>query len=411
VTPTILLLGIGVLAAAMLLAGSTAARAIARAELRNYVELQLAGSEPRDTALARPTYVAVTAGAALALLLALLGTIIGGQAHGSWSVALVYMMVVLGAIVILGLVLGQAIARRWSARVAPLLLPTVRVSSLLTRPLTSAARALARAAQSAPPLSVATEGVEDLLREEEMDSRGGDRDIEILSGVLQFGDATLHDVMTPRTEVFAVDALLPARAVAEAVAQAGYSRVPVFRESLDEVVGMIHVFDLLKAKSQDTLPIRPVAQAPATRLCSDMLVEMLRTRAHLVVVLDEFGGTAGIVTLEDVLEELVGDIRDEHDEPAAINAVETGGRARVFNAAVELEEIGRVFGVSLGDNTQTLGGYLLRALGRIPVAGERFRVGRLELVIIEAEVSRVQRVLVQRTETATPVDLPAVPES
>ncbi|MGH7648187.1 MAG: transporter associated domain-containing protein, partial [Gemmatimonadaceae bacterium] len=179
------------------------------------------------------------------------------------------------------------------------------------------------------------------------------------------------------------------------------------------IIGMLHVFDVLETGGHRAPPIRQVAHAPLTTPLSTVLFEMLRAQRHLAVVLDEFGGTAGIVTLEDLLEELVGDIRDEHDEPAAADqAAGAERRPMVLDASTPLEDVERRAGLPLGgdsDRTQTLGGAIVRALGRIPAVGERFRLGDHELTVVDAEPSRIRRVLVQRVESARPVDLKATP--
>jgi putative hemolysin len=123
--------------------------------------------------------------------------------------------------------------------------------------------------------------------------------------------------MTPRSEVFAIDERIRGPELALRIAQSRYSRVPIYRETLDNVVGMIHAFDVLKDTEGYDVRLRSVADVPATARCNDSLFEMLRGRRHLAVVRDATGRLAGIVTLEDLLEELVGDIRDEHDEPGA----------------------------------------------------------------------------------------------
>ncbi|HEV2181131.1 MAG TPA: transporter associated domain-containing protein, partial [Gemmatimonadaceae bacterium] len=166
-----------------------------------------------------------------------------------------------------------------------------------------------------------------------------------------------------------------------------------------------------KTAGQRPAPIRQVAHAPLTTRLSTVLYEMLRAQRHLAVVLDEFGGTAGIVTLEDLLEELVGDIRDEHDEPAA--AAPTAGadqRPVVLEASTPLDEVEQRAGLALGsdgDRPQTLGGAIVRSLGRIPGTGEHFRLGDYELTIVDAEPARIRRVLVQRAESARALDLKA----
>jgi putative hemolysin len=153
-------------------------------------------------------------------------------------------------------------------------------------------------------------------------------EIAIISGVVEFGEKTLGDVVTPLTDVFALDQGLPPRDAAARLAQSNYSRVPVYRGSLDDVLGMVHVFDFLKAEPDEWPGLRPIAFAQRDEPCNDFLFRMLRERKHLAVVRDDGGRTCGIVTLEDLLEELVGDIRDEHDEPGAV-AQSSAGRGRL----------------------------------------------------------------------------------
>ena len=132
--------------------------------------------------------------------------------------------------------------------------------------------------------------------------------------------------MTPRSEIFAVEERTPARELARRIAQSAYSRVPIYRESLDIVVGMVHVFDVLKAGGDRWPPVRPVADTGADRPCNELLFQMLRQQLHLAIVRDDAGKCVGLVTLEDLLEELVGDIRDEHDEPTAERAQDSHAR-------------------------------------------------------------------------------------
>src|SRR6267142_5970255 len=119
--------------------------------------------------------------------------------------------------------------------------------------------------------------------------------------------------MTPPTEIVAIEENAPLEEIRLVFAGSGYSRIPVIRGTLDDIIGMLHAFDLFKLKPGDPLPARPVAVTPASRTCGDLLLDMQRERRHLAVVIDEFGGTLGIVTLEDLLEQLVGEIFDEHD--------------------------------------------------------------------------------------------------
>ncbi|MGH7718709.1 MAG: hemolysin family protein, partial [Gemmatimonadaceae bacterium] len=292
----------------------------------------------------------------------------------------------------------------------PVLVPPLRAVSWAMAPLLRAGRAVAAALDRRGRIEheVTPDEIADLLREGELEGIGEPQEIEIITGIVMFGEKVVLDVMTPRTEVYAVDESMDPREMARAIAASGYSRVPVMRGSLDEIVGVVHVFDVLAAGGERMPALRQVAHTPGSKPCSEMLFDMLRGQRHLAVVLDEFGGTAGIVTLEDVLEELVGEINDEHDEPAAVDPA-AAARAAVFDAQTDLEEVARRFGVEVtrdvAARVQSLGGVLLHSLGRIPQVGERFRVSGLELTVVEVERTRVRRVLVQRADASTATEL------
>jgi putative hemolysin len=317
------------------------------------------------------------------------------------------------ALLLVGQLLPRAIARRWASRLLPLLIPMLRVLSTALSPFVRAAQTISR--PFARQAGVVTEDtredeIEDLLREGELEGIGEHAETEIIAGVVRFGEKTVAEMMTPRTQIFAVDEAMHPRELARTIAQAGYSRVPVYRGSIDEVVGMVHVFDVLRTRGEAAPELRPVMHAPATKRCSELLFEMLRERLHLSVVLDEYGGTAGLVTLEDLLEELVGDIRDEHDEPAPSEA-SAPERALVTDGHVPIGDVLSRLGLPLPDTEaadRPLGGVLTRALGRVPAVGERFEVAEMEITVIDAEPARVLRVLVTPLGVSAPValDLP-----
>jgi CBS domain containing-hemolysin-like protein len=222
-----------------------------------------------------------------------------------------------------------------------------------------------------------------------------DGELAMVGGVMAFSARPVREVMTPRTEIVAIEENAPLEEIRLVFAGSGYSRIPVFRGTLDEIIGMLHAFDLFKLQPGDPLPVRPVAVTPASRQCGDLLLDMQRERRHLAVVLDEFGGTLGIATLEDLLEELVGEIFDEHDEevrPAATAApliFETDGN-------LSLEAIEERFGVTLPQSrSTTVGGLLVELAGRIPNAGERFTLRNLEFDVVQASPTRVERLLIR----------------
>ena len=215
-----------------------------------------------------------------------------------------------------------------------------------------------------------------------------------VGGVMTFAQRPVRDVMTPRTALVAVPDGATVADISRAFAESGYSRVPVYRETLDEIVGMVHAFDLFKLQPGDPLPIRPVALAPASRTCGDLLVDMQRERRHLAVVLDEFGGTLGIVTLEDLLRALVGEIYDDDPrqpmvEPARPLLLEVDGSAAVVDVQTRL-------GLPLPSGLAgTIGGRLAELIGRIPVTGERHVLGGIEFDVLQASPNRVERIVIR----------------
>ncbi len=233
----------------------------------------------------------------------------------------------------------------------------------------------------------------------------------MVSGVMTFAEKPVREVMTPRTELVAVAESDSLEDIAQVFAQSGYTRLPVYRGTLDEIVGMLHAFDLFKLRPGDPLPVRPVAIAPASRSCGDLLLDMQRERRHLAVVLDEYGGTAGIVTLEDLLEELVGEIYDEFDEGAR-PAPPAGPVLFEADGATPIAAIEERFELALPRaKTSTVGGLLAELAGRIPAAGERFLVRGLEFEILQASPTRIERVLIRRGAPAPLVLVPAPAEA
>jgi putative hemolysin len=392
-------------------AAATALRSASRMWLRDWVEQQLTGKVTADAYLERLHQLLASSASATALLTILAGIAIGMRPDTDTVTKMIEIVLFGLAVLAFGQLLPRAVARRWSAPLVPVLLPTLRATSTVLSPVQRLATAVAAASvRPATPEQSRREGFEDLLREGQLEGIGEREEIDIITGVVQFGERVLRDVMTPRTAVFAVDAALTPQEMARAIAQSGYSRVPVYRGSLDEIIGVVHVFDVFRDAGERMPPLRPVPHAPATKRVSEMLFDMLRGQFHFAVVVDEFGGTAGIATLEDLLEELVGDIHDEHDEPA-IADVGHSRHAVVLDASMPANEVAARFDATLPDwvedRSQPLAGLLVRALGRIPVVGERFVLGTLELTVVRATATRIQRLLAQRSDAAPAVALRA----
>ena len=299
-------------------AAGTAVRTVSRIWLRHWVESRLKAGGAGEVYIERPQRLLAAAGAGVSLAVFVGGAILGTN-EGTFGAPLAAVVIAAGFVVLLvGQVLPRAIARRWAQRLVPVLLPVLQAVDLLLAPFAALARRVTRALMPEAVRELATaprDTIRDLLRDGELEGVGEREEMAIISGVVEFAGKTAVEVMTPRADVFAVPAELPPDELARRVAQAAYSRVPVYRGSLDDIVGMVHVFDVLKAES-DRPPLHPVASTVTAKPCNELLSEMLRGRRHLAAVRDDAGRTVGIVTLEDLLEELVGDIRDEHDEPS-----------------------------------------------------------------------------------------------
>lgn len=233
-------------------------------------------------------------------------------------------------------------------------------------------------------------------------------DARLLEGVFEFSEKTAREVMTPRTDMVALPAELTLAEAADQVAVAGRSRYPVYGESLDDILGVVHAKDVLAGlRSADVKTVRgalrPAMFVPGTREVEDVLADMKRQKAHLAIVLDEFGGTAGLVTMEDLLEEIVGPIYDEYDQPSGdLRAAATGG-APLIAGATSIRDVNRTFGLELDERDYTtIGGFLFGALGRLPKVGDQVAVKGAVLEIADMEGRRVGKVRVVRRTAGAP---------
>jgi CBS domain containing-hemolysin-like protein len=248
-----------------------------------------------------------------------------------------------------------------------------------------------------------------LVEQTERSGGLGPETAEKLERVFEFTDKRARDVMTPRTDIIA---LRPDQTVAEAmeaIAQSGRSRYPVFREGPDDVVGVVLAKDVLReSRVKPDEPVsdimRPPLFVPGSREVEDVLTDMRRQREHMAIVLDEYGGTAGIVTMEDLLEELVGEIYDEYERRREDGGVPRD--QRVVAGLMSIDEVNRRFGLSLEDDQhQTIGGYVFGRLEKLPAPGDRVNVPGGALEVVTMRGPRVTRLrFIPDDEAGTPGD-------
>jgi putative hemolysin len=301
---------------AWLTAGAMAVRSVSRIWLRHWTERRLRGSEAAVTYLERPHRLLIGASTGVAMTLVLAGVMLGLK-RGEPQL-LIDVAVFVALVVLVGQVLARAVARQWPTSVVPIVVPALRTVEVIAAPILGLGRWAAapfERKRGRLPVGSDREVLHDLLREGELEGVGEREEIAIINGVVEFGEKRVREIMTPRSEVFALDDALDARTLALRIAQSNYSRVPIYHGTVDDVRGMVHAFDVLKAGAESIPPLRPIAIASPDAPCNELLFRMLRERKHLAIVRDPSGVTIGLVSLEDLLEELVGDIRDEHDEP------------------------------------------------------------------------------------------------
>jgi putative hemolysin len=310
-------------------------------------------------------------------------------------------------------VLPMLIARKDPERVVELLLPPFDVAARFVQPLTNALVRLIVDGRRERQAS-AQNGETEELREAAADRPDGtaqqslnERDErKLLQSIVEFGDTLVREVMTPRPDIVAISEDATLEQLQALFREQEYSRIPVYKENLDNILGIVFIKDLLRIteeQSRQGLPalLRPATFVPETKRVSELLKEFQRKQVQLAIVVDEYGGTAGLVTLEDLLEEIVGEIRDEYDVEAE-PVVDEGSGSFVFSAKVNFDEVRERLDVEIEpEGFETVGGYVLTRVGRVPSAGETFEIDGLIVEVLEAERRRIHRVRMRRAPTAS----------
>lgn len=284
--------------------------------------------------------------------------------------------------------------------VRPVIVPTV----FLLRPLAMAAGRLLGRASPALPRLFALEVIPLPEKIGLLGGRGdggaGDEENLIMSSIAHFGETRVRDVMVPRIDIVAIDVAMDREELVPAIIDAGHSRIPVYERSIDRIIGTLHTQDLLvKVLEGEEFSIRTLARdaffVPESKLITELLSEFKVRRQHLAIAVDEYGGTAGIVTLEDVIEELVGEIHDEFDsEEEPVRRLDRD--TALVSARIHVEELNEILGISLPDDVaDTLSGLLYHFIGRVPRVGDRWSHGALSFEIQAVERQRIVRVLVR----------------
>lgn len=233
---------------------------------------------------------------------------------------------------------------------------------------------------------------------------------EMIYSIFELGDTLVREVMVPRIYLSALDVETSLEQAVDALLESRYSRMPVYEETVDHIIGLVYAKDLLKAwragEAMNTLHqvLRPAHFVPEAKRVDELLDEMQAAHVHMAIVVDEYGGVAGLVTLEDIVEEIVGEIRDEYDDEEELHFQEIGGGAYMFLGRVDINEFNEIMQANFPrDDAETLGGFIYSQIGRVPVSGESLQVHGVHLTVEQVSARRIRKVRAERIPAGEPL--------
>ena len=379
---------LGLLVAGISAAVGVAAATVSQHELTRWVAYKLRGSAATAGLLQNPGRTLATANTLTTLGVLLAAGAIPALLAATTATFLGVFTVAVGVPLFIGAsyLVPRVLGRRWAESLVARAVPWMERLGTVLSPFIPRREASTRTTLAA------------LLSSADTAALAGTDEMAVVSGVLAFADRPVRELMAPRTAIVAFPEGMLAAEAAHVLQQSGFSRYSVYRGSLDEVVGVAHTLDLLALAPEAPVHVRPPLTVPATTRAADLMLEMQRGGQHLAVVLDEFGGTAGLVTFDDLLNDLVGELFEPlpaPPAPAAAAPAATTTRIVEMEGNTPVTALTEMLGVSLGAGAQTVGGLLIHALGRIPRAGERFTYQGLEFDVLAASATRVERVAVR----------------
>jgi putative hemolysin len=294
----------------------------------------------------------------------------------------------------------------WAMRLAPYVHTlTVILTPLLVLPLALGRRK----GEAEEPVMTVTE--EELKSMVDAGHEGGvleGDERQMIYSIFELGDTLVREIMLPRIYITALEVSTSLSAAVDALIKSGHSRVPVYEDSVDNILGLLFAKDLLrvwrKGEQIDSLKrlLRPATFVPEAKKVDELLEEMQEGHVHMAMVVDEYGGIAGLVTLEDIFEEIVGEIQDEYDQSEEAPYTQVGEGEYVFQGRVDLRDFNEVMGSQLPtEETETLGGFIYEHVGRVPSTGESLQVGDISLTIEQVTGRRIRKVRAKKQPAET----------
>lgn len=394
--------------------------------LRDFVHARLAEemerrnlAQYRDSILNNvPDYVFISATIRLIVnMVVLIGVLrLFENTHLSLELQYLFALLITGVLTFFCAVLiPHAVSRHAPEQIIILFIPLLHVCRTIFSPAVGlmrfADKTVARLVDKLPEEQTQEVDQEILQAVEQGEQRGvvDETERQIIESVIEFRDRSAGQIMTPRTEMVALPVTARLEEVKAALEESGHSRLPVYENSIDDIVGVLHARDLLQhlGQSSGSFDLRAALHnafyVPESKPLRDLLQDFRLQKIHMAIVLDEFGGTAGLVTIEDVLEQLVGELADEHESSEAM-LKKIDENTFEADAGIGIPELNRLASLSLPEDAgyETLGGFASVALGHVGHAGESFKHSGHLFTIIEAEPQRIHRVKIQLAPVATP---------
>jgi putative hemolysin len=330
--------------------------------------------------------------------------------EASYPVAFV-LVIFLAAIVMLifAELVPETIALQYSERLALWLAPPLAVISVVAMPMVhlmvwlsnSISRLFGAQPRGDMPF-VTEEEIKTLVDAGEEEGVIQEEEKEMIYSILELGDTLAREVMVPRIDVVALDVNAPMLEALDTIMEVGHSRIPVYEETIDNVQGLLYAKDLLPylREGRNDVPLKSILRQayfiPETKKASDLLPDLQQRRVHMAVVVDEYGGVAGLVTIEDLLEEIVGEIQDEYDtEEPFVEFI--NDNEYIFDARVDLDDLNRLMDVALPtDDSDTLGGFIYSEMGKVPVVGDQVIFEDMGFTVESVAGRRIKKVRVER---------------
>ncbi len=314
--------------------------------------------------------------------------------------ALISTVVMTVVVLIFGEVSPKTAAKETAESFAMFAAPIIRVFMVLLKPVTALLSLIQHALKKLiRPTEIGITEEELAAMVEQAESEGGldEHESELIRSAIEFSDMEVQEILTPRVDIVAVEDTATAEELAKAFAESGYSRLPVYHEDLDDIIGVIHEKDFYAARYRDRVNLKkltaPVLYTTGNTKISDLLRILQRKKAHMVVVVDEYGGTEGLCTLEDIVEELVGEIWDEHDEIIEDFKKQSDG-SYIIACHAALDDLYELFSLTGECEANTVSGWVLEQVGRIPEEGDRFQADGLDVTVTKVDHRRVLEIKV-----------------